>query len=117
MTITRSPDGLAVLPTWPKRPARLGTAVVDVLLDRIVSGELEAGTLLPTEPRLCEAFSVSRTVIREAVKILEQKGVVRVKQGQSTRVALPDEWNLLDPMVLARRPSVTTRTCAFSMIL
>jgi DNA-binding FadR family transcriptional regulator len=81
-------------------PARLGTAVVDVLLNRIVSGELEPGTLLPTEPRLSEVFSVSRTVIREAVKILEQKGLVRARQGQGTRVALPDEWNLLDPMVL-----------------
>jgi DNA-binding FadR family transcriptional regulator len=100
VTASRGPDDFAAPPTWPKRPARLGTAVVDVLLDRIVSGELEPGTLLPTEPRLCEAFSVSRTVIREAVKILEQKGLVRAKQGQGTRVALPDEWNLLDPMVL-----------------
>jgi DNA-binding FadR family transcriptional regulator len=78
----------------------LGAAVVDVLLERIVSGELEPGLLLPNEPGLCEAFGVSRTVIREAVKILEQKGLLRVKQGQGTRVAAPDEWNLLDPMVL-----------------
>jgi DNA-binding FadR family transcriptional regulator len=99
VTATSSPDGFET-PLWPKRPARLGTAVVDVLLDRIVAGELEPGTLLPNEPRLCEAFSVSRTVIREAIKILEQKGLVRAKQGQGTRVAMPDEWNLLDPMVL-----------------
>jgi len=99
VTATGSPDGFEA-PPWPKRPARLGTAVVDVLLDRIVAGELEPGTLLPNEPRLCEAFSVSRTVIREAIKILEQKGLVRAKQGQGTRVAMPDEWNLLDPMVL-----------------
>lgn len=100
MTASPRPDAFAAPPTWPKRPARLGTAVVDVLVDRIVSGELEPGALLPTEPRLCEAFGVSRTVIREAVKILEQKGLVRAKQGQGTRVALPDEWNLLDQMVL-----------------
>jgi DNA-binding FadR family transcriptional regulator len=70
------------------------------MLDRIVSGELGPGTLLPNEPRLCEVFGVSRTVIREAVKILEQKGLVRVKQGLGTTVGMPDEWNLLDPMVL-----------------
>ena len=99
MTATGSPDGFEA-PPWPKRPARLGMAVVDALLDRIVAGTLEPGTLLPNEPRLCEAFSVSRTVIREAIKILEQKGLVHVKQGQGTRVAMPDEWNLLDPMVL-----------------
>ena len=91
---------LAAPPTWPKRPARLGAAVVHVLVDRIVSGEFEPGALLPTEPRLCEAFSVSRTVIREAVKILEEKGLVHVRQGQGTTVAAPAEWNLLDPMVL-----------------
>jgi DNA-binding FadR family transcriptional regulator len=101
VTASGSDDDFAAPATWPKRPARLGTAVVDVLLDRIVSGELEPGTLLPTEPRLCEAFSVSRTVVREAVKILEQKGLVRAKQGQGTRVAMPDEWNLLDSTVLA----------------
>ncbi len=100
MTATGDLDGFAALPAWPKRPARLGAAVVEVLLDRIVSGELEPGALLPNEPRLCEVFSVSRTVIREAVKVLEQKGLVHVKQGQGTRVALTDEWNLLDPMVL-----------------
>jgi DNA-binding FadR family transcriptional regulator len=99
VTATGSPDRFEA-PPWPKRPARLGTAVVDALLDRIVAGELEPGTLLPNEPRLCEAFGVSRTVIREAIKILEQKGLVRAKQGQGTRVAMPDEWNLLDPMVL-----------------
>jgi DNA-binding FadR family transcriptional regulator len=100
VTATGNPDGFAAPPTWPKRPARLGAAVVDVLVDRIVSGELEPGALLPTEPRLCEVFSVSRTVIREAVKILEEKGLVHVKQGQGTKVAVPDEWNLLDLMVL-----------------
>jgi DNA-binding FadR family transcriptional regulator len=100
VTASQSPDNFTAPPTWPKRPARLGTAVVDVLVDRIVAGELEPGTLLPTEPRLSEVFSVSRTVIREAVKNLEQKGLVRARQGQGTRVALPDDWNLLDPMVL-----------------
>jgi len=100
VTASPAPDSFAALPTWPKRPDRLGTAVVDAMLDRIVSGEFEPGSLLPTESRLCEVFSVSRTVIREAVKILEQKGLVRAKQGQGTWVAMPDEWNLLDPRVL-----------------
>ena len=93
MASRHCPRGRGGLPVWERR---LWTSLVD----RIVSGELGPGTLLPTEPRLCEAFSVSRTVIREAVKILEQKGLVRIKQGQGTTVAVPDEWNLLDPVVL-----------------
>jgi DNA-binding FadR family transcriptional regulator len=85
---------------WPKRPARLGAVVVRELLDRVVSGELPQLSTLPTEPVLCEAFGVSRTVVREAVKLLEEKGLVHVKQGQGTTIAPQDDWNLLDPMVL-----------------
>jgi DNA-binding FadR family transcriptional regulator len=87
-------------PTWPRRPARLGIPVVAALVDQIVGGELTPGGSLPTEPALSEAFGVSRVVIREAVKLLEEKGLARVRQGHGTTVASPDEWNLLDPVVL-----------------
>jgi DNA-binding FadR family transcriptional regulator len=83
------------------RPARLSVVVVDVLVDRVVSGEYPAGTLIPPEPVLCQSFDVSRSVIREALKVLEQKGLVSVRQGQGTVVADGGEWNLLDPVVLA----------------
>ncbi|MDT4915284.1 MAG: hypothetical protein QOC66_4412, partial [Pseudonocardiales bacterium] len=68
------------LQSWPRRPARLATAVVEDLVDRIVGGELPVGSALPTEPVLCEMFSVSRTVVREAVKSLEGMGLVRAQQ-------------------------------------
>jgi GntR family transcriptional regulator, galactonate operon transcriptional repressor len=83
-----------------KRPARLGAVVVSELLDRIVAGQLPQLSTLPNEPMLCEAFGVSRTVIREAVKVLEEKGLLHARQGQGTTVAPYDDWNLLDPMVL-----------------
>ncbi|MFD0658676.1 FadR/GntR family transcriptional regulator [Thermocatellispora tengchongensis] len=56
---------------------------------------------MPTEPALCETFDVSRTTIREAVKVLEEKGLVRARQGSGTTVTEEDDWNLLDPMVLS----------------
>lgn len=93
--------GSPLLRTVPKRPARLGAVVVSELLDRIVAGELPQLSTLPNEPTLCEAFGVSRTVIREAVKVLEEKGLLHARQGQGTTVAPYDDWNLLDPMVLA----------------
>ena len=40
-------------------------------------------------------------MIREAVKVLEEKGLIHARQGQGTTVAPYDNWNLLDPMVLA----------------
>jgi DNA-binding FadR family transcriptional regulator len=75
--------------------------VVEDLVDRIVGGELPEGSALPTEPVLCEMFAVSRTVIREAVKSLEAMRLVKAQQGQGTRVRSSDEWDLLNPVVLA----------------
>jgi len=87
--------------TWlAARPTRLSVVVVSVLVDRIMSGEYAAGTLLPPELALCEEFEVSRSVIRETVKALEEKGMVRARQGHGTTIAPRDEWNLLDPVVL-----------------
>src|SRR3954454_19537368 len=64
--------------TWARRPANLASAITAELVDRIVRGEHPSGTSLPPEPALCETFSVSRTVIREAVKVLQEKGLVQV---------------------------------------
>jgi DNA-binding FadR family transcriptional regulator len=82
------------------RPARLSVVVVNVLVDEIVSGRYPSGSLLPPEPGLCQSFDVSRSVVREALKALEEKGLVRARQGHGTTVTEPDEWNLLDPVVL-----------------
>jgi len=89
------------LQPWPKRPARLAPAVVEALVDQIVARGFPPGTTLPVEPELCAVFGVSRTTIREAVKSLEAKGLVRARQGQGTTVTEPENWNLLDPVVLA----------------
>jgi DNA-binding FadR family transcriptional regulator len=87
--------------TWlESRPSRLSVVVVRVLVDRIVSGEYPPGSLLPPEPALCESFGVSRTVVREAAKALEEKGLARARRGLGTTITSPDEWNLLDPVVL-----------------
>jgi DNA-binding FadR family transcriptional regulator len=70
-------------------------------VQRIVRRTYPTGETLPPEPVLCEAFSVSRTVIREAVKVLQEKGLVRVRQGSGTTVNPPVRWNMLDELVLA----------------
>ncbi|MDT7788018.1 MAG: hypothetical protein QOF58_6437 [Pseudonocardiales bacterium] len=88
-------------PGWTRRPASLAAAVTAELVQRIVRGSYPAGATLPPEPLLCETFSVSRTVIREAVKVLQEKGLVRVRQGSGTMVSPPVQWNMLDDLVLA----------------
>jgi DNA-binding FadR family transcriptional regulator len=69
----------------PRRPARLGTAVLSTIIDNIVSGALPPDSTLPTERELCAAFGVSRSVIRESVKVLEEKGLVRVNRATAPR--------------------------------
>jgi DNA-binding FadR family transcriptional regulator len=86
----------------PRRPAeRLSVAVVNELVELIVTGEIAEGGLLPPEGPLSEHFGVSRTVIRESVKRLEEKGLVVVAQGRGTQVARSGSWNMLDPVVLS----------------
>jgi DNA-binding FadR family transcriptional regulator len=83
-----------------ERPARLASVVVADLAREIISGNWPEGVVLPTEPALCEEFGFSRTVIREALKLLEERGLVRVEQGRGTSVQSREGWNLLDPVVL-----------------
>ncbi|WGL50546.1 FadR/GntR family transcriptional regulator [Nocardioides sp. BP30] len=78
----------------------LGVAVVEDLVDAIVSGRLEPGTLLPPEGPLSEQFGVSRTVIRESVKRVEEKGLVTIARGRGTQVRPTSSWNMLDRTVL-----------------
>lgn len=89
------------LTPWPRRPARLATAVIEELADRIVGGQFAPGATLPTEPALCEAFGVSRSVLREATKALEAMRLVKVQQGQGTTALPLSEWDLAHPVVLA----------------
>jgi DNA-binding FadR family transcriptional regulator len=82
------------------RPGRFATVVVEELAHQIISGAFPTGDILPTEPVLCERFGFSRTVIREGVKLLEERGLVRVEQGRGTTVQPRSSWNLLDPLVI-----------------
>lgn len=83
-----------------RRPVRFASVVVSDLAERIISGEIAEGGVLPTEPALGDEFGFSRTVIREAVKTLAERGLVRVEQGRGTTVQPRSAWNMLDPMVI-----------------
>jgi DNA-binding FadR family transcriptional regulator len=89
------------VPAWSQRPANLASALTGELVQRIVKGQYPSGVVMPPEPALCESFSVSRTVVREAVKMLQEKGLVQVRRGTGTIVTPPAMWNMLDEMVLS----------------
>lgn len=56
------------------------------LREQILSGELAPGAAVPSERILSEQFAVNRHAIREALKRLQQAGLVRISQGGATRV-------------------------------
>jgi GntR family transcriptional repressor for pyruvate dehydrogenase complex len=60
--------------------------VANQIEKRILSGELRSGDRLPTERDLAEQFQASRTAVREAMKILAQKGLVDMRPGRGTIV-------------------------------
>ena len=66
----------------------------------IVRGEYSEGQNLPTEAKLSENFGASRSVTREAVKMLTAKGLVKSWPRRGTVVQGESDWNLLDPDVL-----------------
>ena len=76
--------------TAPFKPitpgAYLSDQVADVLAAEIRAGRLAVGAKLPTEAALVEQFSVSRTVVREAVSRLKSLGLVDSRQGSGVYV-------------------------------
>jgi GntR family transcriptional regulator len=61
-----------------------------ILRKRIHNGQLESGNLFPTDQQLCEEFGVSRITVRQALKILEDDGLVKREQGRGTFVSEKD---------------------------
>lgn len=68
---------------------------------RIVRGDYAPGSILPTEVNFSADLSVSRTAYREALMVLAAKGLVEARPRTGTRVRPRDEWNMLDPDILA----------------
>ena len=68
---------------------RLTDEVVDQIQDLIVKSELRVGDPLPPERELAQRLQVSRNVLRHAVGMLSQKGLVEVRPGSGTYVTHP----------------------------
>lgn len=77
--------------------------VLQELGRRIVGGELRPGDVLPREELLAESMEVSRTALREAMKVLSAKGLVEARPKVGTRVRDKRFWHQLDADVLAWR--------------
>ncbi len=74
--------------------------IVDDLGEAIVTQRFVVGDILPLEAELCTGYGASRSIVREAVKMLTAKGLLVARQRKGTLVQPESEWNLLDPDVL-----------------
>ncbi len=79
----------------------LPSRVVEAVTASILSGERREGEALPTEPELAREFGVSRSVIRDAVRMLVAKGLVEVRRGKGTFVASSRGAAFAEAMLLA----------------
>lgn len=77
--------------------------VMRELGQRIVSGRVQPGDVLPREEALAESLHVSRTALREAMKVLSAKGLIESRAGVGARVLEERFWNQLDADVLTWR--------------
>ncbi len=75
--------------------------VVDQLGRQVVSGRWSPAAPLPTEDVLAAELGVGRGVVREAIKVLQSKGLLEVRPKTGTRVRPRRAWHLLDADVVA----------------
>ncbi len=77
--------------------------VVHALGLRIVRGDYQPGETLARADDMAAAIGVSRTVLREALKVLAEKGMIESRPRSGTRVRSRSDWNLVDPDVIGWR--------------
>lgn len=85
------------------RPAarNFHTFVINEIGLGIVTGKFPIGSILASDAVMMESYGVSRTVLREALKTLEAKGMIEARPKVGTRVSPASRWNFFDAQVLS----------------
>ncbi len=92
---------LAINNYLPRGGTGAHAAVAKEIGKRIVGGIYPEGSILPNEAAWSEEFGLSRSVVREAIKMLAAKGLLASRPRIGSRVAPRERWNLLDHDVLS----------------
>ncbi|WP_354625766.1 FadR/GntR family transcriptional regulator [Psychromonas sp. MME2] len=95
----------------------LHVQVARTIARSILSGELAQGSIIPNEMALCEQFGISRTALREAIKLLTSKGLLRSKPKIGTTVIEKNNWNFLDPQLLEWMDGIENSTVFYRQFL
>lgn len=84
----------------PMAKSTVTRQVIDRIRRALTNGELRPGDKLPTESELCSMWQVSRTPIREAVKVLEFMGILEIRRSEGTFIATGMKPAAFNPLVL-----------------
>lgn len=79
------------------KPLRLYEQIANQIRNLIFNGTLRPGDQLPSERELAEQFGVSRTAVREAVRVLGEKGLIEIQAGRGTFVT--DSFNKMSDVM------------------
>src|SRR5574340_362752 len=98
-------NGRSAIRLTPMEVPKASDVLANELRERILSGEFAEGTPLPPERELVVQTRMSRTTVREALRILEVQGLVRIKAGRAggAFVQRPDEESMADSVALLIR--------------
>jgi GntR family transcriptional repressor for pyruvate dehydrogenase complex len=88
-----------------QRQTNLADQVVDQIKDLIASRQLRPGDKLPPERELTEYLGVSRTVIREATRVLLAQGLIEVRPSSGMVIARPSAGTVAETVGLLLRMS------------
>jgi len=100
-TPTAITDDIAPLPPSRLAGASVHARIANEIGLRIVRGDYPPGAILPNEAKWAETFNVSRSAVREAIKMLMAKSLLTSRPKVGSRVEPRERWNLLDRDVLA----------------
>ena len=79
---------------------RLTDQLAETLASHILTGKWAIGEKMPSDQELCQTHSVSRTVLREALRVLGAKGLITARPRVGTLIAEKSAWALWDAEVL-----------------
>jgi GntR family transcriptional repressor for pyruvate dehydrogenase complex len=73
--------------------------VSEYIKNKIIYRELHAGDKIPTETELCQILGVSRSSVREALKILESSNIIKIRRGDGTYISKSNEITFSNPLL------------------
>lgn len=82
----------------PIKNTKIYEKVMEAIKDLVNKGNLKRGDKLPSERELSEQFNVSRTSVREGLRVLEMFGLIEARHGEGNFINNDFENSLLEPL-------------------